>query len=102
MTAENSNVIILPVIRIERDSFTATRTIKTESAVDRKLRVAAKRAGCKPENFAEALIVYGLALMERRDPKEFYECLRDYDEEEEARPLFDRMEQLRELQLHNK
>lgn len=47
----------------------------TEPAIRAKLETLATRANCTPGQMAEALVVFGMALIERKDPEAFFKSL---------------------------
>lgn len=67
----DSNVIILPVIRRLNSGSVVTRQVVMDWPVDDKIRVAAKMARCSPEQLIEALIVYGLAAIDKKPVEAF-------------------------------
>lgn len=69
----DTNVIVLPVIRVDRDPgrHTVMRQVTFDWPIDDKVRVAAKMARCSPEQLIEALTVYGLAAIEKQPVEGF-------------------------------
>jgi len=65
------NIIILPVIRRLNSGSVAVRQAVIDWPIDDKLRVAAKMARCSPEQLIEALIVYGLAAIDKKPVEAF-------------------------------
>jgi hypothetical protein len=69
----SAEIIILPVVRVDRvpDRNVIDLEVELERPLYSKLMSAAASAATTPEDMAEALILFGLAAMEKKTLPEF-------------------------------